>query len=342
MVEFALVLPLLALLLLLAVDFGRVFFGWVGLQNAARIGANYGALYPNQTSWSAYQAQIAADTAGINCALDAPLPPSFPDGKDLGDRAVVDLTCDFDVITPFISAVTGSPIQLNASSTFAIRSGIVGGSGGGGGGGGGGGVTERTVPDLVGMSLGDARKAWETAGFLGSFDPPSGQDSKIVVGPQAPLPGTVTTPTTAISVSAVNATNCAGTSKLLPKVIGLTVADARTSWQAAGFPPTAFDPELGSGDQVVVTQVETPDATVATCVPITTTIAVTYEPPEEPLCLVPALVGTKADAAQTKWSAAGFETTVIRDGTGNFTISGQSIVQGTAAFCAGTTITVFQ
>ena len=29
MVEFALVLPILALLLVLAVDFGRVFFGWV-------------------------------------------------------------------------------------------------------------------------------------------------------------------------------------------------------------------------------------------------------------------------------------------------------------------------
>ena len=43
MVEFALVLPLLVLLLVMAIDFGRVFFGWVALQNATRIAADYAA-----------------------------------------------------------------------------------------------------------------------------------------------------------------------------------------------------------------------------------------------------------------------------------------------------------
>ena len=41
MVEFALVLPLLVVLLVMAIDFGRVFFQWVGVTNASRIGANY-------------------------------------------------------------------------------------------------------------------------------------------------------------------------------------------------------------------------------------------------------------------------------------------------------------
>ena len=50
LVEFALVLPLLALLLVMALDFGRVFFGWVALQNAARIGANYAGHTPNLLS----------------------------------------------------------------------------------------------------------------------------------------------------------------------------------------------------------------------------------------------------------------------------------------------------
>ena len=34
-VEFALVVPVLLLLLLIAIDFGRVFLGWVALNNAA-------------------------------------------------------------------------------------------------------------------------------------------------------------------------------------------------------------------------------------------------------------------------------------------------------------------
>ena len=41
-------LPILALLLVMAVDFGRVFFGWVALQNAARIGADYAASGPQR------------------------------------------------------------------------------------------------------------------------------------------------------------------------------------------------------------------------------------------------------------------------------------------------------
>ena len=47
LVEFALVLPMILLLMLIAIDFGRVFLGWVGLNNAARVAANYAALHPN-------------------------------------------------------------------------------------------------------------------------------------------------------------------------------------------------------------------------------------------------------------------------------------------------------
>jgi len=48
LVEFALVLPLLLVLLLMAVDFGRVYFGWVTLTNASRVGANYAAAPPDR------------------------------------------------------------------------------------------------------------------------------------------------------------------------------------------------------------------------------------------------------------------------------------------------------
>ena len=72
MVEFALVLPLLALLLVMAVDFGRVFFGWVSLTNAARIGANYAGYTPDLLSKPAdrdeYEALINDHVTG--CELD--------------------------------------------------------------------------------------------------------------------------------------------------------------------------------------------------------------------------------------------------------------------------------
>src|SRR6185437_10682149 len=43
LVEFALILPVLLLLTLIAVDFGRVYLGWINLQNMARIAADFGA-----------------------------------------------------------------------------------------------------------------------------------------------------------------------------------------------------------------------------------------------------------------------------------------------------------
>ena len=42
-VEFALVVPVLLLLTLTAIDFGRVFLGWVNLQQMTRIAANHAA-----------------------------------------------------------------------------------------------------------------------------------------------------------------------------------------------------------------------------------------------------------------------------------------------------------
>ena len=74
MVEFALILPILVLLLLLAVDFGRVFFGWVAINNASRIAANEAAFHPEAWEGSGnaqlkliYRNQVLQDLQSINC-----------------------------------------------------------------------------------------------------------------------------------------------------------------------------------------------------------------------------------------------------------------------------------
>lgn len=110
LVEFALVLPVLMLILLITIDFGRVFLGWVELNNAARIGANFAANHPNawgtpgnSTDAATYKTLIGNDAAAINCTLPNPVPiPTFPDGSVLGGRSQVDLTCQFSLITPFL------------------------------------------------------------------------------------------------------------------------------------------------------------------------------------------------------------------------------------------------
>src|SRR3954465_12169011 len=79
MVEFALVLPVILFLTLIALDFGRVYLGYINLQNMSRIAANFAA--NNSSAWDSvstpndatlktkYYNQIIADAQAINCRL---------------------------------------------------------------------------------------------------------------------------------------------------------------------------------------------------------------------------------------------------------------------------------
>lgn len=142
--EFALLLPVLLLLTLVAIDFGRVYLGWVNLQNMARVAANFAANHP--TAWALndvadkadYQDQILADARAINCTLPtvAGVPtapdPTFSPDTNLGSNATVQLACSFKVITPLIGGIIGNGglVQVAASSTFPIKDGAFADGGG--------------------------------------------------------------------------------------------------------------------------------------------------------------------------------------------------------------------
>src|SRR5215217_1627604 len=107
LVEFALFLPIIMLLTLAALDFGRIYLGYINIQNMARIAANYAADNPdawtgsgNATKKAAYQNQILGDASATNCDLPivggtkiAPAPTftdANSDGKyEIGDTAKV-------------------------------------------------------------------------------------------------------------------------------------------------------------------------------------------------------------------------------------------------------------
>src|SRR4029450_9817452 len=63
LVEFALITPVVLLLLLVTIDFGRALYGWVVLQNSARIAANFAALNPDgwQNNIGSGKARYAAE-----------------------------------------------------------------------------------------------------------------------------------------------------------------------------------------------------------------------------------------------------------------------------------------
>jgi len=131
--EFALTMPMALLMVLFGLDFGRVFLGWVALNNATREAANYAAMNP--TAWTlpynvAVQAEytrlVETEASSINCTLESPIPaPSFGSGTSIGAPASVTLTCGFHLITPFIGILTGNPIPVTAFSAFPVRSGYI-------------------------------------------------------------------------------------------------------------------------------------------------------------------------------------------------------------------------
>jgi hypothetical protein len=152
MVEFAMLLPVLALLMVMSLDLGRVFFGWVGLQNVSRVAANYAAVNPEgwdptftnaevkQQTLDQYAEHVAREAATLNCS---PLPvasptatyiplPSFDDmngnGKyDLGERVSVTLGCSFQLMTPLANSAVGGGVGLTANSVFPVRGGNISG-----------------------------------------------------------------------------------------------------------------------------------------------------------------------------------------------------------------------
>lgn len=138
----ALALPVFLLVVLVGLDFGRLFMSWVMLQQGSRIAANFASVHP--AAWGDpgvpldrenYQRQITQDLAPIDCDFPDPAPdPSFPDGTDIGMPAVVELTCQFHMATPIIEALLPSPLSISALSSFPIRVGFTSHTPGGGGG----------------------------------------------------------------------------------------------------------------------------------------------------------------------------------------------------------------
>jgi PKD repeat protein len=151
LVEFALVFPIIMLLTLTALDFGRVYLGYINLQNMARIAANFAANNPDAWTASAdpavtaahqatqlkYKNQILGDAAATNCNLPTsagatvvPTPAfKLPNGTttttpNIGDTAKVGISCTFGVITPVIANIVGGSIQVSAASTFPVKTGM--------------------------------------------------------------------------------------------------------------------------------------------------------------------------------------------------------------------------
>lgn len=362
LVETAILLPVLLILLLGAIDFGRAFFGWVNLHQAVRIGANYAATHPNMdaTERDRYEALVEGDLIDLNCAIDSIIPnPTYttPDGTPiaapgLGDYATLTLHCDFSPITPLADVFFGEPIAMSATSTFPIREGCIN-------------CPEvdpvdppaaplqcRLVPELEDMSVAGARLAWASAGFdPDEFAPLTGQDTETVqsavVTEDDPL-SSCDFPTYAIFSSSVLVTTVPPAStdpacRTVPNLIGISLEDALDAWTDAEFtgPFTVGDLDPTTADPAsVVTQQDTvpPSAAGVACIdpatPVDVEVGAPWPAAPPAPCKVPNMINLFRVEGAAAWvDPGGFDPANFSPSTGTFKIRSQSLVGGTYVPC---------
>lgn len=318
MVEFALVLPILALLLVFAIDFGRVFFGWVSVTNASRVAANFAAQYPE--AWADNDTDVIDDYQDLvrdaitGCTPPATIPPPTfvesngkPDVRGLGDGAEVTLTCDFTLLTPLAGSIVGQPLEIAGRSLFPIRVAemalppgtVVGNEP----------CVGVRVPNLVNMTVLDAQGFWSVSGFTGSFTASPAGDDRIVqtqaTNPTAAV-GACVDASTQVFVTTTAPPPCPAGELQVPNLVGKTLDVARLDWSAAGF-SGAFSPANGNSAKVVLTQTTAPNVVSANgCLVDTGSVTVTYGDPPVPQCDVPNMVGLSAAGARQAWADAQF------------------------------------
>ena len=135
LVEFALVLPILTLITVMAIDFGRVYFSYIQIHNAAREAANYAASSPTdslniraaalretdaqaQSGESAIQIPppVCKDSAGtiISCTL------AKENGSGPGNTVTVKVVEDFSFLTPLANGFFNNNFLMSAASTSTV------------------------------------------------------------------------------------------------------------------------------------------------------------------------------------------------------------------------------
>jgi hypothetical protein len=327
LVEFALVLPILALLLVVAVDFGRVFFGWVSLTNAARIGANFAGYTPNlmtsPTLRDDYGTLIEDAVTGCNLTpadtSDPQYDPQYTDvdgngdDNEMGDQVTVTISCEFDLITPLAELLFSDMVAMQAEAVFPMRSGAFTGPGGG--------ATPpeppctlKLIPDLLNRTVLDARNKWAAEGFdpFLFLDPEASPDDYLVKTqefiPAAVVQQCVDPIGQAVTITAAAPPPCPAGQAQVPDLIGDLVSDAKLEWTGAGF-TGAFKPAGADNSKTVLTQVTDPVTSppINGCLQIDGGVFVTFgDPPPDP-CIIPNMIGDTFAAASTEWSDAGFK-----------------------------------
>ena len=120
LVELALIAPILIILMLGVIDYGRVYFAYISVTNGARIGADYAAAGPAEAAdTAAIKAAALGDTT--NLLNQSPTNPevTVTTANDSQGRLYADVTMTYTFTTLF--PWPGLPTSINVERTVRSR-----------------------------------------------------------------------------------------------------------------------------------------------------------------------------------------------------------------------------
>jgi len=134
MVEFALILPILLLVVVGIIEFSYIFAVYTGLFNAAREGARHGVVNPRDVSGivsSAKDKVFLADPAQVNITVAYDKGPGtavFTNTTEvqIGDRVLVQLDYDLETLTPVIQPFVSTLHVETESARTVVTLGEIG------------------------------------------------------------------------------------------------------------------------------------------------------------------------------------------------------------------------
>lgn len=117
LVEFALLLPLLLLLLCGIVEFGRLFSAALTVSHSAREGARLGAVGVSDTEIINRVKASAPVLNGDNLIVE--ITPSTV--RERGQEIIVTVSYPVNVVVPLITAFTGDTVTVSSASIMRVE-----------------------------------------------------------------------------------------------------------------------------------------------------------------------------------------------------------------------------
>lgn len=118
LVEMALILPLLVLILMGTMEFGRIFHSYLLLTNASREGARAGITSQADAEIMARVKHVAAT---LNLTDEQITIAPIPSARVRGEQLTVTVDYSISLITPVLDTIVPNPFPLTVSTTMRVE-----------------------------------------------------------------------------------------------------------------------------------------------------------------------------------------------------------------------------